>query len=44
MAVIGKRNCDAGFEEIVLEMGNGHGFLYKPYEDWVGPLVKWALK
>jgi hypothetical protein len=29
------------FQEIRLNMGNGHGFLYKPYREWVEPLVSW---
>ena len=30
------------FKEVKLNMGNGHGFLYKPYDEWVIPLVNWA--
>ena len=30
------------FAEVKLNMGNGHGFLYKPYDEWVIPLVNWA--
>lgn len=33
--------CKSGYREITLDMGNGHGFLYKPYRDWVAPLVEW---
>jgi hypothetical protein len=28
-----------GFREVKLNMGNGHGFLYRPYPEWVDPLV-----
>jgi hypothetical protein len=33
--------CISGYKEIKLNMNNGHGFLYKPYREWVHPLVKW---
>ncbi|NJN41366.1 MAG: hypothetical protein HC811_03125 [Flammeovirgaceae bacterium] len=33
--------CKSGFKEIALNMGNDHGFLYKPYDEWVLPLVDW---
>ncbi len=33
--------CKSGYKEVRLNMGNGHGFLYKPYKEWVQPLVKW---
>lgn len=32
----------ASFKEIKLEMGNSHGFLYKPYDEWILPLVKFT--
>jgi len=35
-------NKKARFKEITLEMGNSHGFLYKPFDEWVLPLVEWA--
>jgi pimeloyl-ACP methyl ester carboxylesterase len=28
--------------EIVLDTGLGHGFLYRPLPDWVGPVTAWA--
>ena len=34
-------HCKSGSKEVRLNMGNGHGFLYKPYKEWVQPLVKW---
>ncbi len=33
--------CRTGFKELALDIGKGHGFLYRPYNDWVKPLVKW---
>lgn len=32
----------SSFEEVKLNMGIGHGFLYKPYQEWVIPLIKWV--
>lgn len=32
----------ANYKEIVLKVGTGHGFLYKPIKQWVKPTVKWA--
>lgn len=29
-------------EEIVLQVGTGHGILYKPLDEWVLPAVQWA--
>ncbi len=34
-------SCGKSFKELALNMGNGHGFLYKPYSEWVGPLLEW---
>jgi hypothetical protein len=28
--------------EIVLNIGDGHGVFYRPLDDWVQPMVKWA--
>ncbi len=36
-----KQPCLSGYKEIKLNMGNGHGFLYKPYKEWLHPLVQW---
>jgi hypothetical protein len=30
------------YDEIVLQIGSGHGFLFKPLDAWVLPAVKWA--
>jgi hypothetical protein len=29
-------------EEIVLDVGTGHGILYQPLDEWVEPVVAWA--
>jgi len=29
-------------DEIILNVGNGHGLLYKPLDDWIIPTVQWA--
>lgn len=39
--ILSNQNCKAGFKEIELHMGNGHGFLFKPYAEWVHPLIEW---
>jgi hypothetical protein len=36
--------CKTGFKEIKLNMGNGHGFIFKPYPEWTKPLVQWINK
>lgn len=35
------QDCMSGYKEIQLKMNNGHGFLYKPYREWVHPLINW---
>ena len=32
------------FDEIVLEIGIGHGILYQPFDEWILPTVHWADK
>lgn len=32
----------ADYDEIVLDIGTGHGILYEPMDEWVLPAVKWA--
>ncbi len=32
----------SNYEEIVLHVGTGHGILYKPLDEWIIPVVKWA--
>lgn len=34
----------SSYEEIVLDIGTGHGVLYQPLEAWVNPTVEWANK
>ena len=33
--------CVSRYEELELTLGNGHGFLYKPYAEWVQPVLQW---
>lgn len=33
--------AETNYREIELNMGIDHAFLYKPYDEWVQPLVKW---
>jgi len=42
--ILSNTNCKTGFKEIELHMDNGHGFLFKPYPEWVLPLVEWINK
>jgi hypothetical protein len=35
------KHCIKSIEEIKLNMNNSHAFLYKPYKEWVYPLVNW---
>lgn len=35
------KNCKPTVLEIRLDMKNSHGFIYKPYKEWVRPLVAW---
>ena len=32
----------AKYNEIVLNIGTGHGILYKPLDEWIIPVVQWA--
>jgi len=36
--------CITSLKEIKLSMNNNHAFLYKPYNEWVHPLVNWINK
>ncbi|MGB3210454.1 MAG: hypothetical protein WBB19_07075 [Desulforhopalus sp.] len=29
------------FQEIVLNLGTGHGLIYQPYREWMDPLLAW---
>jgi len=33
----------SGSKEIILNVGTGHGILYKPLDDWMMPIKDWAL-
>ena len=39
--LLNNSKCPGNFKEVALSMGNGHGFLYKPYPDWMEPLSEW---
>jgi hypothetical protein len=39
--LLSEPQCKASYRELRLTMGNGHGFLYQPYRQWVQPLVEW---
>lgn len=39
---VASRTCLTEFKEIVLTLGNGHGFLYRPYVEWTRPAIEWA--
>ena len=30
------------FEEIVLSLDIGHGLIYRPYREWIDPILKWG--
>ncbi len=30
------------FKEIVLNLGIGHGVIYKPYREWIDPMLAWV--
>ena len=38
-----KSNFTTKFEQIKIDKKLGHGFIYKPYKDWVEPTKKWIL-
>lgn len=38
-----KPNFTTKFEQIKVDKKLGHGFLYKPYKEWVDPTKKWIL-
>jgi hypothetical protein len=38
------KHCKTGIEEIKLNMNNSHAFLYKPYKEWIYPMVNWINK
>lgn len=42
VALFEKQNCVTKFKEVELSTNKGHGLLYKPYSEWITPLMKWA--
>lgn len=40
--MLNKSACLTYSKEIELNLGVGHGFLYKPYKEWVIPVIEWA--
>jgi hypothetical protein len=32
------------YKAIILEMNKGHGIIFRPYKEWIVPLVEWARK
>ncbi len=38
------RNTITSFNEITLNTGWSHGFIYKGYKEWIDPLVNWVEK
>ncbi|MDP3480413.1 MAG: hypothetical protein Q8R88_11615 [Desulfoprunum sp.] len=32
------------FKEIVLNLNLGHGLIYRPYREWIDPLVEWVKR
>jgi len=34
----------ARYDEVVLNVGTGHGILYQPLDEWMTPLIQWAYK
>lgn len=42
--LLAEGSCIYGFQEVKLNMNNKHGFLYKPYAEWVNPLMEWVFK
>jgi hypothetical protein len=37
-----EQHCKSGYKEIRLNMGNGHGFIYRSYKEWILPIVNWV--
>ncbi len=35
-------NGIANYNEIILDVGTGHGILYQPFDEWVLPAINWA--
>lgn len=44
VSLLKNQKCVSGFQEIRLTLNNKYGFLYKPYSEWMTPLINWANK
>ncbi|HEX8545740.1 MAG TPA: hypothetical protein VF691_02200 [Cytophagaceae bacterium] len=42
--MLSNKKCVKTFNEIKLTLNIGHAFLYKPYREWMDPMIKWAGK
>jgi hypothetical protein len=40
---IGRKNISS-YEEIALNTGLSHGFIYKGYKEWIDPIMQWSNK
>src|SRR4029079_7238997 len=38
-AVFVGKKCSGNFKEIQLHMGNSHGFIYRPFKEWIDPVI-----
>lgn len=41
-AIFEKRKTLSSYEEVKLNMGLSHGFIYKGYNEWIDPIMNWA--
>jgi len=44
VSLLKDQKCVTDFQEIRLTLNNKHGFLYKPYSEWMTPLINWTNK
>lgn len=42
VALFEKQDCISKSQEVELNTNKGHGLLYKPYSEWITPLMQWA--
>jgi hypothetical protein len=35
---------NSNYDEVVLNVGTGHGILFKPLDEWITPVIQWASK
>jgi hypothetical protein len=43
LSLFGDQSC-LRVKEVKTSIGNGHGFLYKAYDEWMNPLLNWIHK